>query len=416
MITSNGPLDGVRVLDLSRVLAGPICGQLLGDLGADVIKIERPGAGDDTRQWGPPFLKDRNGNETRESAYYLCANRNKRSVAVDMSKRDGQRIIRELAAHCDVLIENFKTGGLKKYGLDHENLCAALPRLVYCSITGFGQTGPYAERPGYDLLIQAMGGVMSITGPADREPTKVGVAISDIMTGMYAGVSILAALRARDKTGRGQHLDLALLDCQVAWLANQGQRYLLSGEVARRRGNAHPDVVPYQVFATSDGYVIIGVGNDRQFARLCEFAGKEHLRDDPRFATNDARVRNREALIPLVEEFVASRTTAQWLEGLAARGVPCGPVNEIDQVFADPQVRYRNMTVDLPHPLAADGSVRLIASPMRFSDTPVSYRRAPPVNGEHTVEVLREVLKLGDGEIAELTAGGVIASGTTSRA
>lgn len=416
MTTSHGPLAGVRVLDLSRVLAGPICGQLLGDLGADVIKIERPGPGDDTRQWGPPFLKDADGNETRESAYYLCANRNKRSVAVDMSRPEGQRLIRELAARCDVVIENFKTGGLRKYGLDHETLRAACPRLVYCSITGFGQTGPYAERPGYDLLIQAMGGVMSITGPADREPTKVGVAISDIMTGMYAGVAILAALRSRDATGRGQHLDLALLDCQVAWLANQGQRYLLSGEVARRRGNAHPDVVPYQVFATADGHVIIGVGNDRQFANLCEFAGKDDLKDDPRFATNDARVRNRDALIPIVEALVASRTTAEWLQGLAARKVPCGPVNDIDQVFADPQVKHRQMTVDLPHPLAGGGSVRLIASPMRFSETPVSYRRAPPVNGEHTVEVLRELLELGDDAIDELAAGGVIAPGGTNRA
>lgn len=416
MTTSHGPLAGVRVLDLSRVLAGPICGQLLGDLGADVIKIERPGPGDDTRQWGPPFLKDADGNETRESAYYLCANRNKRSVAVDMSRPEGQRLIRELAARCDVVIENFKTGGLRKYGLDHETLRAACPRLVYCSITGFGQTGPYAERPGYDLLIQAMGGVMSITGPADREPTKVGVAISDIMTGMYAGVAILAALRSRDATGLGQHLDLALLDCQVAWLANQGQRYLLSGEVARRRGNAHPDVVPYQVFATADGHVIIGVGNDRQFASLCEFAGKDELKDDPRFATNDARVRNREALIPIVEALAASRTTAEWLQGLAARKVPCGPVNDIDQVFADPQVKHRQMTVDLPHPLAGGGSVRLIASPMRFSETPVSYRRAPPVNGEHTVEVLRELLELGDDAIGELAAGGVIAPGGTNRA
>ncbi|MDX1513472.1 MAG: CaiB/BaiF CoA-transferase family protein [Gammaproteobacteria bacterium] len=412
----NGPLDGVRVLDLSRVLAGPMCAQLLGDLGADVIKVERPGGGDDTRQWGPPFLKDAAGNETRESAYYLCANRNKRSVAVDMSRPEGQKLIRELAARSDVVIENFKTGGLKKYGLDHESLRAEYPRLVYCSITGFGQTGPYAERPGYDLLIQAMGGVMSITGPADREPTKVGVAISDIMAGMYAGLAILAALRARNATGIGQHLDLALLDCQVAWLANQGQRYLLSGEVAQRRGNAHPDVVPYQVFATADGHVIIGVGNDQQFLRLCEFAGREDLGRDPRFATNDARVRNRDALIPVIEELVAARPTAEWLDGLAARKVPCGPVNTIDQVFADPQVRSRQMTADLPHPLAGEGLVRLIANPMRFSATPVTYRRAPPVQGQHTAEVLAELLGMSEEEVDRLAADGVVARREDHRA
>ena len=410
MKNNKGPLDGVRVLDLSRVLAGPTCAQLLGDLGADVIKVERPGAGDDTRQWGPPFLKDKSGSETRESAYYLCANRNKRSVAIDMSQPEGQHLIREMAALCDVVIENFKTGGLKKYGLDHETLLAANPGLVYCSITGFGQTGPYAERPGYDLLIQAMGGVMSITGHPDKEPTKVGVAISDIMCGMYASVGILAALRERDATGIGQHLDMALLDCQVAWLANQGQRYLLSGEVARRRGNAHPDVVPYQVFATADGHVIIGVGNDQQFQRFCEFAGSDELRIDPRFTTNDARVRNRDALIPVIEKLVAAKSTSEWLEGLAERKVPCGPVNTIDQVFADPQVQHRAMTVDMPHPLSEDGSVRLIANPIRFSTTPVSYRRPPPVLGSHTEEVLKEMLDLDDAAIEALVSGGVIAN------
>jgi len=415
-VKKNGPLDGIRVLDMSRVLAGPMCAQLLGDLGAEVIKVERPGAGDDTRRWGPPFLKDAGGEETRESAYYLCANRNKRSLAVDIGKPDGQRLIREIAARCDVLVENFKTGGLQKYGLDYASLRAVNPRLVYCSITGFGQTGPYAERPGYDLLIQAMGGLMSITGAADGEPTKVGVAVSDIMSGMYAAVGILAALKERDVSGRGQHIDLSLLDAQVAGLANQGQRYLISGEVARRRGNAHPDVVPYQVFASSDGHIIVGVGNDGQFRRFCEFAGRAELADDPRFASNDARVRNRDVLIPMLEDVISARPSADWLEGLMSRNVPCGPVSTIDEVFDDPQVRHRQMTVDLPHDLAAEGKVPLIANPLRFSETPVSYRNAPPTLGEHTFEVLETLLGLDEVSVAELEARGVVATGKPRRA
>ncbi len=412
----SGPLAGVRVLDLSRVLAGPMCTQLMGDLGAEIIKVERPGAGDDTRQWGPPFLQDSDGNPTRESAYYLCANRNKRSLAVDIGKPEGQKLIRELAAECDVLVENFKTGGLKKYGLDYPSIHELNPGLVYCSITGFGQTGPYAARPGYDLLIQAMGGLMSITGPEGGEPCKVGVAVSDIMCGMYAAVAILAALRAKEASGRGQHIDMALLDAQVAWLANQGQRYLISGEVARRRGNAHPDVVPYQVFKAKDGHVILGVGNDQQFRRFCEYAGRPELADDTRFASNDRRVQNRDALIPKLETLFALRPVAEWLEGLAARNVPCGPVNSIDQVFADPQVSHRQMTVSLPHPLAAGGDVTLLANPMRFSETPVSYRRAPPTVGEHTAEVLNEFLGLDQASISGLEARGIVACGGRGRA
>jgi crotonobetainyl-CoA:carnitine CoA-transferase CaiB-like acyl-CoA transferase len=415
-VNNSGPLKGVRVLDLSRVLAGPICTQLLGDLGAEVIKVERPGAGDDTRQWGPPFLEDATGNPTRESAYYLCANRNKRSLAVDIGSAKGQALIRALAVKCDVLVENFKTGGLKKYGLDYDRIHEVNPGLVYCSITGFGQTGPYAPRPGYDLLIQAMGGLMSITGPEGGEPCKVGVAVSDIMCGMYAAVAILAALRAKDASGRGQYIDMALLDAQVAWLANQGQRYLISGEVARRRGNAHPDVVPYQVFKAKDGHIILGVGNDQQFRRFCEFAGRPELADDPRFAGNDRRVRNRDALIPALEAMIASRPAAEWLEGLAARNVPCGPVNNIDQVFADPQVRQRQMTVTLPHPLAASGEVTLLANPVRFSETPVSYRRAPPTVGEHTAEVLAELLGLDEASVLGLESRGVVACGGAGRA
>ena len=410
-MNNSGPLTGVRVLDLSRVLAGPMCTQLLGDLGAEVIKVERPGAGDDTRQWGPPFLQDADGNPTRESAYYLCANRNKRSLAVDIGSAEGQELIRRLAAESDVLVENFKTGVLKKYGLDYDRIREVNPALVYCSITGFGQTGPYAARPGYDLLIQAMGGLMSITGPEDGEPCKVGVAVSDIMCGMYSAVAILAALRARDESGLGQHIDMALLDAQVAWLANQGQRYLISGEVARRRGNAHPDVVPYQVFKARDGFIILGVGNDRQFRRFCNFAGQPHLADDPRFATNDRRVRNRDALIPELEKLIAARPSAAWLEGLAARNVPCGPVNTIDQVFADPHVTHRDMTVKLPHALAADGEVTLLANPMRFSETPVSYRRAPPTVGQHTQEVLEEFLGMDESQVAELESKGIVARG-----
>jgi crotonobetainyl-CoA:carnitine CoA-transferase CaiB-like acyl-CoA transferase len=415
-VNDSGPLEDIRVLDLSRVLAGPMCTQLLGDLGADILKIERPGTGDDTRQWGPPFLQDADGNPGRESAYYLCANRNKRSVAVDIAKPEGQKLIRRLAAECDVLVENFKTGGLKKYGLDYDSIHPTHPKLVYCSITGFGQTGPYAARPGYDLLIQAMGGLMSITGPEDGEPCKVGVAVSDIMCGMYATVAILAALRARDATGRGQQIDMALLDAQVAWLANQGQRYLISGEVARRRGNAHPDVVPYQVFEAMDGHIILGVGNDQQFRRFCEFAERPGLADDPRFSSNDRRVRDRDVLVPEIEALIAARPVAEWLEGLAARNVPCGPVNRIDQVFADPQVRHRRMTVTLPHPIASGGEVTLLANPMRLSETPVRYRRAPPMVGQHTGEVLSEILGLNEAKVSALESRGVVARGGAHRA
>ncbi len=403
-----GPLAGVRVLDLSRILAGPTATQLLGDLGAEVIKIERPGAGDDTRRWGPPYLRDAAGEETTESAYYLCANRNKRSLAIDLAQPAGQRLIERLAARSDVLIENFKAGALARYGLDYPTLAARHPHLIYCSITGFGQTGPYAGRPGYDFLIQAMGGIMSITGAPEGEPTKVGVGIADVMCGMYATVAILAALRHRERSGEGQHIDVALLDTQVAWLINAGLHYLTSGAPPARHGNAHPNVVPYEVFATADGHLALAIGNDGQFRRWCEFAGVPELADDPRFATNDARVRNRELLLPRVRERLAAHPSRHWLEGLERLNVPCGPVNDIPAVFADPQVRHRGMEISLPHRLAGDGAVRLIGNPLRFSATPISYRRAPPTRGEHSAELLAELLGIEGEELEALRAQGVV--------
>ncbi len=408
MQQTSGPLSGVRVFDLSRILAGPSCTQLLGDLGADVIKVERPGAGDDTRQWGPPYVKDANGNDTTESAYYLSCNRNKRSLTLDVSQPQGQALARRLIAHCDVLVENFKVGGLAKYGLDYASLAADFPALVYCSITGFGQDGPYAERPGYDLMVQGMAGIMSITGPADGEPTKVGVAIADVMCGMYASVAILAALRARDRDGLGQFLDLSLVDSTVSWLVNQGLNYLTSGVAPKRAGNAHPNIVPYQVFSAADGHLILAVGNDSQFRRFCELAGAPELADDPRYSTNSARVAHREELVARVEALLAVRPRAYWLEGLERVGVPCGPVNTLDQVFADPQVRHRGMQVQVPHPLAGSGHVDLIGSPLRFSRTPVTLRRAPPTLGQHTDEVLEELLGMDADERARLRREGVI--------
>jgi len=403
-----GPLAGVRVLDLSRILAGPTATQMLGDLGAEVIKVERPGVGDDTRKWGPPYVRDADGDDTTESAYYLCANRNKRSLAIDMSKPAGQQLIDRLAERSDVVVENFRRGTLARYGLDHATLAARYPRLVYCSITGFGQTGPYADRPGYDFLVQAMGGVMSVTGPEDGAPTKVGLGIADVMCGMYATISILAALRHRDASGEGQHIDVALLDTQVAWLINSATHYLTSGEAPARYGNGHPNIVPYDAFATADGHVALAVGNDAQFRRWCEFAGVAELATDPRFATNDARVRNREQLLALVRERFAMHSSQYWIEGLERASVSCGPVNDIAEVFADPQVRHRRMEISLPHPLAGDGAVRLIGNPLNFSATPVSYRRAPPTLGEHSAEVLGEVLGIDDEELARLREDGVV--------
>ncbi|HEX8374358.1 MAG TPA: CaiB/BaiF CoA-transferase family protein [Geminicoccaceae bacterium] len=400
-------LAGVRVLDLTRILAGPTSTQLLGDLGADVIKVERPGEGDDTRKWGPPFVEGREG-ATGESAYYLCANRNKRSVAIDIARPEGQRLVRELLRHCHVLVENFKVGGLGKFGLDHASLKVEFPALVYCSITGFGQTGPYAPRAGYDYLAQGMGGVMSLTGEPGGEPVKVGVGIADVMCGMYAVVAILAALRHAEATGEGQHVDMSLLDTQVAWLVNEGTNYLLSGQVPRRLGNEHPNIVPYKVFESADGHVILAVGNDAQFRRWCAFAGAPELAADPRFITNELRVRHREALYALMPALMRRKTTAAWVDGLAALGVPSGPVNRLDQVFEDPQVQARGLRVDLPHPGAASGSVPVIANPIRMTATPPTYRSAPPTLGQHTDEVLGGLLGLSDAELHTLRAAGVI--------
>ncbi|MFZ1365807.1 MAG: CaiB/BaiF CoA-transferase family protein [Brachymonas denitrificans] len=388
------PLAGIRVLDLSRVLAGPWASQILGDLGADVVKVERPGNGDDTRAWGPPYLKDADGQPTRESAYFLCTNRNKRSITVDMASPEGQQQLQQLAAKADIVLENFKTGGLQQYGLDYASLNAINPRLIYCSITGFGQSGPYASRPGYDFLIQAMGGLMSITGVPDDEagagPQKVGVALTDILTGLYATIGILAALQERNRSGLGQHIDTALLDVQVATLANQASNYLVGGMVPRRMGNAHPSIVPYQTFPTADSDMILAVGNDGQFARFCTVAGRPEWAQDERFATNPQRVRHRAELIPLLRQTTVMRTTAEWVSALEQADVPCGPVNRLDQVFADPQVQARGIQVDLQHPL---GTVATVASPVRLSATPVQYRMAPPLLGQHTEEVLRDWLQ-----------------------
>jgi crotonobetainyl-CoA:carnitine CoA-transferase CaiB-like acyl-CoA transferase len=404
-----GALTGIRVLDLSRILAGPTCTQVLGDLGADIIKVERPGEGDDTRKWGPPFVRDATGRDTAESAYYLSTNRNKRSIAIDIASPQGQRLVRQLADRSDVLIENHKVGSLARFGLGYAQLRESHPRLVYCSITGFGQDGPYADRTGYDFLAQGMGGIMSVTGAPDGEPMKVGVGITDVMTGMYAAIAILAALRHRDATGRGQHVDLALLDTQVAWLINAGQYYLTSGELPPRLGNGHPNIVPYEVFPASDGHFILTVGNDAQFRKLCECAQIAQLADDPRFATNASRVRNRDLLIPILKEVTARKPVAHWIEALERLRVPCGPVNRIDQVFADPQVKHRGMRVTVDYPGSATGAVDLIGSPIRLSETPVRYRRAPPRLGQHSDEVLREVLGIGDAEIRSLRAERVLA-------
>lgn len=395
MSMSTGALTGLKVLDLSRVLAGPWASQILGDLGADVVKVERPGAGDDTRAWGPPWVGAPDGTDApRQAAYFQCTNRNKRSVAIDLATPEGQAQVRALAEQADVVLENFKVGGLKGYGLDYDCLAAVNPRLVYCSITGFGQTGPYAPRAGYDFLIQGMGGLMSLTGRADGEdgagPQKVGVALVDIMTGLYATIAVLAALRHRDATGEGQHIDLALLDVQVATLANQAANYLTSGVAPRRLGNAHPNIVPYQDFPTADGDMILAIGNDGQFARFCAIAGHPEWAADERFATNPARVAHRGVLIPLLRQATVMKTTAEWIAALEAQAVPCGPINRLDQVFADPQVQARGMRVEMPHPLF--GPVPLVGSPIRLSASPVQYRHAPPTVGEHTAEVLRDWL------------------------
>jgi crotonobetainyl-CoA:carnitine CoA-transferase CaiB-like acyl-CoA transferase len=409
-------LDGIRILDLSRVLAGPWCTQTLADLGADVIKIERPGAGDDTRSWGPPFLKDEHGKDTPEAAYYLGTNRNKRSLTCDISKPEGQALIRELVLHCNVFIENFKVGDMARYGLDYDSLCALNPRLIYCSVTGFGQTGPYRDRAGYDYAVQGIGGLMSVTGERDDlggGPQKVGVAVADLFTGMYAAVGILAALRHVEKTGQGQYVDMALLDTQVAMLANLGANYLVSGKTPGRAGNAHQNIVPYQVFEvkasaealTIDGagardHLILAVGNDGQYAKFCHVAGHPELATDPRFAKNTDRVKNRSVLVPLLEKIMLTRTKAEWLPALEVAKVPCGAINNLAEVFADPQVTARQMVSTWQHPHQKD--LKLVSSPLKLSVTPVRQDHVPPQLGQHTTQLLKEVLGYSDSHIESL--------------
>ncbi|WP_323120856.1 CaiB/BaiF CoA transferase family protein [Burkholderia alba] len=399
-----GALSHIRVLDLSRVLAGPWCAQTLADFGADVIKIERPGAGDDTRHWGPPYLKAPDGTDTREAAYYLAANRNKRSVTVDIATPEGQRIIRELAAQSDVVLENYKAGQLSKYGLDYASLREVKPDLVYCSVTGFGQTGPYAHRAGYDFIVQGLGGFMSITGERDDQPgggpQKAGVAIADLTTGLYATIAILSALAHRDRTGEGQYIDMALLDVQVALLANMNTNYLASGAPPARWGNAHPNIVPYQTFQTSDGWIIVAVGNDGQFRKFVEAGGRAELADDERFSTNPARVRHRDTLVPILSEMTRTRGKRAWIDALEVAGVPCGPINTLDEVFDNEQVVARGMEIELPHPSGAN--VKLVRNPVRMSRTPPEAKSAPPLLGEHTDAVLRDVLGYDDTAIAAL--------------
>ncbi len=405
-----GALSHIRVLDLSRVLAGPWAGQILADLGADVIKVERPVCGDDTRSWGPPFLKDEAGQNTTEAAYYLSANRNKQSVTIDFTRPEGQRLVRKLVAKSDIVIENFKVGGLAAYGLDYASLKAVNPKLIYCSITGFGQTGPYAKRAGYDFMIQGLGGLMSLTGRPDGDegggPVKVGVALTDILTGLYSTTAILAALAHRDQSSVGQYIDMALLDVQVACLANQAMNYLTTGVAPKRLGNAHPNIVPYQDFPTADGDFILTVGNDSQFRKFAEVAGQSQWATDPRFLTNKLRVANRGELIPLIRQATVFKTTAQWVDELEAAGVPCGPVNDLAQVFDDPQVLARGLAIELPHALG--GRVAQVASPIRLSETPVEYRRAPPLLGEHTTQVLQALLGMSGDEVAALKEAGVL--------
>lgn len=393
MTKRHSPLHDIKVLDLSRVLAGPWCTQNLADMGADVIKVERPGVGDDTRGWGPPYLKDADGADTSEAAYYLSTNRNKRSIAIDIASQEGADLVREMAKRCDVLVENFKVGGLKKYGLDYESLRKINPALIYCSITGFGHSGPLAHLPGYDFMIQGMGGLMSITGERDDlpggGPQKAGVAVTDLFTGMYAALAIVGALRERDSSGQGQHIDMALLDCHVAMLANQNLNYMTSGVAPKRAGNAHQNVVPYQVFASSDGHLIVATGNDSQYRAYCEVLGRPDLGTHADYATNSQRLINREVLIRQLEAMMLTRTRDEWIESLQRAGVPCGPINTLDQVFENPQVKSREIWKTMPHPLA--DSVPTTASPIRYSETPVQYRMAPPLLGQHTREILEEL-------------------------
>jgi crotonobetainyl-CoA:carnitine CoA-transferase CaiB-like acyl-CoA transferase len=409
-----GPLAHIRVLDLSRVLAGPWAGQNLADLGAEVIKVERPKVGDDSRAFGPPWVRDKEGRETKDSAYFTSANRGKKSITVNVARAEGQALIRALARECDVLIENYKHGDLARYGLGYEDLKSVNPRLIYCSVTGFGQTGPYREHPGYDFMIQGMGGMMSVTGEPDGVPgggpQRAGVPIADIITGMYASIAICAAIASRAQPGpnfdKGQHLDLALLDSQIALLAYQNTNYFSTGKAPGRIGNLHPNIVPYQPFKSSDGEVIVACGNDNLFRKFCDAAGCPELAQDPRFASNGKRVENRTEMTRLIQEFFRKKSTAQWLSLLEAAGVPNGPINNIAQVFEEPQVRARGVKIELDH--AAAGKLPLVASPMRFSGTPLEYRMAPPLLGEHTDQVLKDLLKMGESEIAKLRADGVV--------
>jgi formyl-CoA transferase len=405
-----GPLSHLRVLDLSRVLAGPWAAQNLADLGAEVIKVERPGAGDDTRGWGPPWLKDGAGQDTAESAYFLSVNRNKKSLTLDISRPEGQEIARALAKQSQVFIENYKVGTLKRYGLDYDSLRQDNPGLIYCSVTGFGQDGPYAPRPGYDFIFQGMGGLMSITGERDGQPgagpQKVGIAITDVLTGMYASVAILAAITHRERTGQGQYIDAALLDTIVAFNANQIVSYLASGKIPVRWGNAHPQVVPYEVFPTSDGHIILAVGNDSQFASFCQAAGCPELAQEPRFKTMSQRIIHRGELIPLIAEVMRTRSKPEWIELLEAANVPCGPINNMKEVFEDPQVRHRQLRVDIPHPLG--GTAPVVRSPLRLSETPVEYRLAPPLLGQHNKEILQGLLGKSDADLDRLKAAGIL--------
>ena len=403
-----GPLTGVRVLDLSRVLAAPSCTQIFGDLGADVIKVERPGVGDEIRGWGPPFLKKADDSETSESGYYLSTGRNKRSLTIDMSKPEGASLIKQLLDKSDVLIENFKVGSLAKFGLDYESIHSEFPGIVYCSITGYGQDGPYAERPGYDMAAQGLGGLLSITGEPEGPPSKVPVAVNDIITGLYASTSILAALKHRDLTGKGQQIDLALLDVQVAWLYNQGVNYLLNGEVPERLGTGHPNIVPYQVFEASDGFIILGAANEDAFRRFCEFTDNVNLLEDSRFRTNSDRVRNRKTVNAEVQNIIEKNTADFWVSELSKLSITCSRVNTIDQVFEDPQVKARKMITEMEHPLAGEDTVQLISSPIKMSETPVSYRYPPPTLGQHTDEILFEVLGLDETEREKLKTEGII--------
>ena len=402
-----GPLSGVRVVDLTRILAGPSCTQILGDLGADVIKVEMPNAGDDTRRWGPPFWKNEAGETTKESAYFSCANRNKRSVTINISAPEGQKLIRSLVENSDVLVENFKSGGLAKYGLAYDDLKAMNPRLVYCSITGFGHTGPYAKRPGYDVLMQAMGGLMSVTGATDGEPQKCGVPISDLMAGMYASVSICAALRSREVTGKGQAIDIGMLDTTVATMANQALNYLASGENPPRLGNEHPNIAPYQVFPTADGSIIIACGSEQQYQRFCGLLERPDLITDERFHNNQARLANRSALVDILNPILSAKPSNYWLPKLEAETISCGPINTLDQAFADPQVQAREMEIKMTHP-GTGGPVSLVGSPIKMSETKVEYRHAPPLLGQHTDDVLKEVLNMDDAAIANLKGRGAI--------